>query len=1018
MKGLRLSVVALAALVLLPASSWGKPWDGASTRHRPLRTQGVDQSQTLDVNRINMVVTNIGSFAYDIGGNNAGLEFPKGTGKTCVFAAGIWMGGQVGGETRVAVMDYLSEYGPGAILPSGLPDNPDKPEYKVYKLERTYDTTAERDAALADYESGAESHGAPNVSAVGDVGLDILGDQMLWSVFNDADAANHINQAGGTAPLGIEVQQTIFAFKGTGALGQTAFMKYKLINKGGNTIENMYVSQWSDPDLGGFTDDLVGCDVPPVSLGFCYNSNNNDATYGSAPPSVGYDFFKGPIDSAGIELGMSSFNKYINGTDPDNFTKTYNFMKGLNADGSPLVNPVNGQITTYSVSGDPVAASGWLDTSPADRRLMLSSGPFRMAPGDQQEVVVGLIIGDADDRLGSISLLRFYDLQAQSAFDLNFILPSPPEPPITATSSRPGAVVLSWDNSSENYNEPPYQWEGYVVYQGASRSGPYKRIATFDINDGITSVLDPDYDPESRLILPKVKALGNDKGLQYQTTLTNDAIRGGPLRVGTPYYYAVTAYSVGILKVPQVLESPIDVNTNVYTVTPQTPPAGVDLGTGGVVSGPTKSQIDPNAALPTSDSVKVTIVHPEEIVPASYRIGYKLDVSSNLVWYLDRTIGATTVRLLDNQKDFSGDAAYPVVDGFQVKVEGAPYGAPNGALLRVDYLDGAPNPPGLVGWGGALGFPFFDGSADYVFNMGATLGGLSSMLDPSDPTQFTGAEIRFTGGAPGQKAYRYVQSDPPPRSYPFTDYVDVPFTVWDTDVTPNRQLNCGLFEFAKAAPNSMWDPDTLAVEPADRNPFAKREWMYVFKSSYSGDLTPDPNYTTTYPNARYDSANLDFQYVLWPATALDANHAPIAVDAGDRIVFTRHSRTLNDFFAFTTTPVNRFNAALAKGELSQVRAVPNPYFAHSRYELNQFDKVVKFTHLPERCTLRIFTLAGDQIRTIQKNDSSSQLTWDLLTDNQLPVSSGIYIFNVDAPGAGHTTGKVAIFMEKERLNNF
>ena len=247
MKGLRLSVVALAALVLLPASSWGKPWDGASTRHRPLRTQGVDQSQTLDVNRINMVVTNIGSFAYDIGGNNAGLEFPKGTGKTCVFAAGIWMGGQVGGETRVAVMDYLSEYGPGAILPSGLPDNPDKPEYKVYKLERTYDTTAERDAALADYESGAESHGAPNVSAVGDVGLDILGDQMLWSVFNDADAANHINQAGGTAPLGIEVQQTIFAFKGTGALGQTAFMKYKLINKGGNTIENMYVSQWSDP---------------------------------------------------------------------------------------------------------------------------------------------------------------------------------------------------------------------------------------------------------------------------------------------------------------------------------------------------------------------------------------------------------------------------------------------------------------------------------------------------------------------------------------------------------------------------------------------------------------------------------------------------------------------------------------------------------------------------------------------------------------------------------------------------
>jgi hypothetical protein len=35
---------------------------------------------------------------------------------------------------------------------------------------------------------------------------------------------------------------------------------------------------------------------------------------------------------------------------------------------------------------------------------------------------------------------------------------------------------------------------------------------------------------------------------------------------------------------------------------------------------------------------------------------------------------------------------------------------------------------------------------------------------------------------------------------------------------------------------------------------------------------------------------------------------------------------------------------------------------------------------------------------------------------RLAAASGI--FHVDAPGVGNTTGKVAIFMEKERLNNF
>src|SRR4029077_18174474 len=92
-------------------------------------------------------------------------------------------------------------------------------------------------------------------------GPDVLGDQMLWCVYNDADGTLHTNNAGQTNPVGVEVQQATFSVKRRGALGSTIFVKFKIINAGTNTLKNMFASLWSDPDLGGATDDLVGCDT-------------------------------------------------------------------------------------------------------------------------------------------------------------------------------------------------------------------------------------------------------------------------------------------------------------------------------------------------------------------------------------------------------------------------------------------------------------------------------------------------------------------------------------------------------------------------------------------------------------------------------------------------------------------------------------------------------------------------------------------------------------------------------------
>jgi hypothetical protein len=147
---------------------------------------------------------------------------------------------------------------------------------------------------------------------------------------------------------------------------------------------------------------------------------------------------------------MTSFNGYINGTDPTNHDQTYNLIRGFAADGTPRINPTTGQPTTYMFSGDPVLGTGWVDpNAPADVRLQLSSGPFQMFPGDTQNVTVAIVVGQGTDRLSSISLLKFRDQQVQAVFDYGAVLDVPLRPlpgRLTLAAPRPnparGAFAL------------------------------------------------------------------------------------------------------------------------------------------------------------------------------------------------------------------------------------------------------------------------------------------------------------------------------------------------------------------------------------------------------------------------------------------------------------------------------------------------------------------------------------------------------------------------------------------------
>jgi hypothetical protein len=382
----------------------------------PAGAQQVDLSQRIDANDVSMALTNVGSFAFDYSTGLPGLEYPKGSGRTAVYSSGLWLSAKVGTSARHALSGYAEEFMAGAA-PGGIDDDPGNPDYKVYKLHRTYASSSERDAVLADYNAHAVTHGAPPVSLLSDGSLAIPGEQMCWSVYNDVDPSNHQNPAGSTSPLRVEVQQTTFAYADPGAFRNTVFVRFKLINRYPLSLTDMYVGFWADPDLGDPKDDLTGSD-PATGLGFCYNAANNDSIYGAAPPAIGYDMVQGPFDTvSGHRLGATTFSRFINGADPDTSTETTNVMRGLSLTGTPLIDPVEADTTRFMFCGDPVAATGWNDLVGQDERMLLTAGPFTMAPGSEQEVVLAIILAQGSDRLNSLALLRTYDAVVQSAFD-------------------------------------------------------------------------------------------------------------------------------------------------------------------------------------------------------------------------------------------------------------------------------------------------------------------------------------------------------------------------------------------------------------------------------------------------------------------------------------------------------------------------------------------------------------------------------------------------------------------------
>jgi hypothetical protein len=99
------------------------------------------------------------------------------------------------------------------------------------------------------------------------------------------------------------------------------------------------------------------------------------------------------------------------------------------------------------------------------------------------------------------------------------------------------------------------------------------------------------------------------------------------------------------------------------------------------------------------------------------------------------------------------------------------------------------------------------------------------------------------------------------------------------------------------------------------------------------------------------------------------------------------------------------------------RVYPNPYYASAAWDgSGERLRKIYFYNLPRRCEIRIYTLAGDLVRTM-KHDAASynasdikwsdnytngtqtmsggEHAWDLITNNDQAIATGLYLFTVE-----------------------
>lgn len=686
--------------------------------------------------------------------------------------------------------------------------------------------------------------------------------------------------------------------------------------------------------------------------------------------------------------------------------------------------PKNATLMWEWLSSDTIDPNQNLLQNPGDNIFNFGTGPMVLDQGATQRFSMAILFGS------NLSDLVLTAQTSALVLEANYRFAQPPAKPIVKAAAGDKKVTLFWDAKAESSIDPlsrKADFEGYKIY----RSRDYTFADVFTITDGygIPFLGQPLVDGKGKKaqfdlidslsgfhpVEYKGRAvkyyLGDNTGLVHQyvdTTVQN----------GVTYYYAVVAYDGGstepgreiaptetqckILKDPITSKLSYDVNT--LTITPHALPDGVSDAIAGVDGSPVLTK-----GYPTG-SIKLKVLDNYSVLDKIYKITFADSLSFKVLDSLgvsEPMVSKDTIFVSLRNSDIQDgsfslyDASNNLVDPskyFVNNVSGKIKGTAKGSLVaNQTYTAKYKYYPVALSklLNGEDANPSFNGSKIFVYNDSSTINyPLCGYVKPITTTWIPTISSPAVGGTK-----KYSRADYEIRFNDLDTLADgtwahpadtiashrsnarkvvCPFTVWN--VSENVKAKCLIYE-AKNANSGKWDINKpIVIQP-----------QYVGDK----DLTVSYQIGFSYPP---DSLNL----------------GRISPKAGDvyRLV-TKKPFAKGDEFVINEKPA-KFESSLASTNLDKIYVVPNPYVAYSisenpgRTSEKRGDRELQFRNLPPKCTIRIFTITGELVQTIYKDDMSSIASWDLLSNESQRIAYGVYIYHVDAPGVGEKIGRIAV----------
>lgn len=468
--------------------------------------------------------------------------------------------------------------------------------------------------------------------------------------------------------------------------------------------------------------------------------------------------------------------------------------------------------------------------------------------------------------------------------------------------------------------------------------------------------------------------------------------------------------------------------------------------------------------------VKILPVNYDALTGDEYTIEFFEDVSQAPgtpylpYWRLKNNRDNRT--LVDSSKFYDFDTtkyAGNVVDGFIVKVK------PVQAVIGLDAIKYTPTSNKWY-------TSFRSDSATGVFYVGkdlpqgspAVIGSVSNAQSNFiRANKLRTVELRF--GVNG-KAYRYLngfKGTPITRrsTYIYAPYifaadtngsgiqkfgegfVDVPFQAWvkDERYGEERQLAVGFVELSKTLfgnPDGQWDPGTVTsplgneaiiIFDAPYDPNGNQKIYTGGSGTYSGSNWPDiiKGYNLNDPSATPDEiaqAQSQFFNAMY-VVSLKKNANGDFYQPGDvlTIPMKTYPYTSLDKFTFKTIYKGQLSEDQQRELFNKVNVFPNPLFGYnpatSYNPANSPDEpFVTFSNLSDEVTIKIFTLGGTLVRTLNTSDKSSPsstfLRWNLKNEDGLRVASGLYIAIVSSPKFGEKILKFSIIQPQKQIQQY